>query len=545
MKLKYIIYCRRSQDREDQQTLSIESQRRELLKVAKAKGLNIVSIIEESKSAYKRGRPEFNKMMNQIENGEANAILTWHLTRLARNGADGGLIITLIDEKKIKELRTPEKVYVDNSDDKFMMTIHFAMAKKSSDDTSAFVRNNVKTKLEKGEYPGVVPYGYVNTDIHGVISGKRFDNKKQALLEQIGRPLKRIEVDPIEGVLIRKLIDLALTGAYSIPMLQEEAFKIGMKGKISGKKIAKQTLINILTNIFYTGRFKYLDEIHQGVHEPLMTEDEYQKIQEILKSRSRPKKYTRDYFFSGRVLCPECSYPMSGDFQKKKHYYRCGKAKGENATCDYKTYIRQDTLEEEMIETLKKVQIPERIINWSLKYLKQCYLEENKVLTGKQTLIDKSIAEEERKLERLTAKWLGEKNLNGELISDEDYKNQKNTIKEKIELYKEQSADNDNEKDNWLSKCETFFEKVRNISGEYKSASTLVDKRIVLNSIGAKFIRQDEKMTVQLEEPFSIFMETKTQYSSSRPLKKRSNKPESTVLIPEMDFWLLGLDSNQ
>ncbi len=543
--MKYFIYCRRSQDREDKQTLSIESQKRDLLQVAKNKGLKIVEVIEESQSAYKRGRPKFNAMMERIENGEANAVLTWHLTRLARNAADGGLITTLIDEEKIKELRTPEKVYLNNRDDKFMMAIHFAMAKKSSDDTSAFVKNNVKTKLEKGEYPGVAPYGYLNIDRNGVISGKRFDRQKQGILEDLDSPLRRIELDPIEGPLIRKIIDLALTGAYSMPMLQEEAFNLGIKGKISGKKICKQSLIDLLSSTFYTGKFKYLDEIHQGIHEPLMTEEEHQKIQVILRSKSRPKKIKREYHFSGIVECPECDHPMSGEFQKQTHYYRCAKAKGREAICGNKRHIRQDKLEEEMIETLKRIRIPDRILAWALKYLKVSYLEENKVLTGKQTLIDKNIAEEKGKLERLTAKWLSESNINGDLISDEDYKEKKKVLKANIEAWKKQLADSDNEKDNWLSKCEAFFEKVRNLSREYKTADTLIDKRIFLNSIGAKFIRTGEKMTVQLEEPFSLLLQEKILYQSIRTAKKGLLETKEGHSTSEMSIWLLGLDSNQ
>ncbi len=225
--LKYIIYCRRSQDREDKQTLSIESQRRELLAYAKKHDLKVAEVIREDASAYKRGRPQFGRMMEIIEAGKANAVLTWHLTRLARNGADGGLIISFMDEGKIKELHTPEKSYVNTPDDKFMMTIHFAMAKKSSDDTSSFVKNNTKTKLDKGEYPGVAHYGYLNIDPNGVIAGKRFTNEKQRILESLGRPLRRIEQDPIEGPLIRKLIDMALTGAYNLRQLQEEGYVLG------------------------------------------------------------------------------------------------------------------------------------------------------------------------------------------------------------------------------------------------------------------------------------------------------------------------------
>ncbi|MBD3300244.1 MAG: hypothetical protein GF347_02740, partial [Candidatus Moranbacteria bacterium] len=93
-------------------------------------------------------------MLEEIEKGKANGILVYHLTRIARNSYDGGNVIYMMDEGVIKEIRTPEKAYYSNlSDDKFIMQIHFAIAKKSSDDTSQFVRRDIQTKLLKGEYP--------------------------------------------------------------------------------------------------------------------------------------------------------------------------------------------------------------------------------------------------------------------------------------------------------------------------------------------------------------------------------------------------------
>ncbi len=168
--MKYFIYCRRSQDREDKQVLSVESQKRELAALASKLNLDIVDVITEEERAYKRGRKHFNEMMNRIEEGDANGILVFHLTRLARNAADGGLIISFIDENKIKEIRTIDSVYTNSSDSKFMMSIHFAMAKKSSDDTSTFVKNNTKTKVEHGEFPGTVAYGYLNIGLKVLIS---------------------------------------------------------------------------------------------------------------------------------------------------------------------------------------------------------------------------------------------------------------------------------------------------------------------------------------------------------------------------------------
>lgn len=544
--MKYFIYCRRSQDREDKQTLSIKSQKRELLKYAKEKGLKVVKVISENKSAYKRGRPKFNKMMERIEKGDADAVLTWHLTRLARNGADGGLIISFMDEGMIKELRTTEKIYLNNGDDKFMMTIHFAMAKKSSDDTSAFVKNNLKTKLEKGEYPAYVPYGYLNIGDNGVIAGKRFDRKKQALLEQLGRPLKRIELDPIEAPLVRKLFELALTGAYSLPMLQEEALKLGIKGKVSGKKLAKQTIIRILTNIFYTSKFEFQEEIYQGVHEALITEKEYERVQEVLQQRSRPKRVKHDYLFATQVYCPECNNTMSGEFQKGIHYYRCARAKGKKATCSNTKHLRQDCLEKEMELALEQLVIPQSVVDWALKYLKQSYLEENKVLAGRRALLEKQRKEQKLKLERLTSKWLSDKNASGDLVSDEEYKEQKKEFQSEISNIEEQLQDNTTAEENWLTKCEAFFVRVRDLKHEYH-VSDFLGKRVILNSIGARFVRKNEKMLVQVAEPFCYLLENNEVAKVSENANSVSMEPvllKSGEKSAELSNWLGWRDSN-
>ena len=50
-------------------------------------------------------------MIEEIEKGKINAILTWHLTRIARNSYDGGRIIYLMDEGLLKEIRTPDGIY--------------------------------------------------------------------------------------------------------------------------------------------------------------------------------------------------------------------------------------------------------------------------------------------------------------------------------------------------------------------------------------------------------------------------------------------------
>ncbi len=218
--MKFFLYCRKSTDREDKQILSTEAQQRLLVEHAERQKLTLAAVYVENQSAYKAGRPQFNEMLARLERGEAEAILTYHLTRLARNSYDGGRLIYMMDEGLVRQIRTPEKTYLDSPDDKFMMQIHFAMAKKSTDDTSQFVTRDIESKLLRGEFPGRAPMGYLNISRDGHIVRGQDSPEKSRMLLALDRPLKRIEIDPIDGPLIRTLFEQAAKGIYRLRHLR-------------------------------------------------------------------------------------------------------------------------------------------------------------------------------------------------------------------------------------------------------------------------------------------------------------------------------------
>ena len=103
--IKYIAYCRKSTDEKEKQVLSIESQIAELKEFATKEKLHVVCFLTESRTAKSLGRPVFEEVIQKIEKGEANAILSWHPDRLARNSVDGGKIIYLLDTGKLLDLK--------------------------------------------------------------------------------------------------------------------------------------------------------------------------------------------------------------------------------------------------------------------------------------------------------------------------------------------------------------------------------------------------------------------------------------------------------
>jgi len=163
MSIKYFIYCRKSTDSEDRQIASLPAQRNVLTEYTKKANLEIADIYEESKSAFTPGRPKFNKIIERIENGEGNGVISWDASRIARNTKDGGNFIYLMDIEKIIELRTPSKIYFNTPEDKFALNIEFTVAKKSSDDLSKNVKRGNKHKfLVKKEWLGPAKPGYIN-----------------------------------------------------------------------------------------------------------------------------------------------------------------------------------------------------------------------------------------------------------------------------------------------------------------------------------------------------------------------------------------------
>jgi site-specific DNA recombinase len=293
------VYLRRSQDREDRQSLSIPKQDKQVKQIFERNpSLVPIYLPPEDKSAKVPGRPVFNDMMERIENGEAQHIAVWMLSRLSRNPVDAATVIFAMDRGFLLSVRTPSRVYENTPEDKWMLQVELANAKKNNDDLSIQVKEGFETKRSHGQYPGPAPIGYINAII---------------------RPGERnIIPDPVKAPRVIRLCEMAATGLYQIDDLWKEARNIGLTAK-SGKPIAKQTLIDMLKRRANTGVFKYnrTNEWHQGTYEPLISVELYDKIQVAMgwvkpRKRDMPSSTTGRYYpFKGLFMCQTCKFNVT------------------------------------------------------------------------------------------------------------------------------------------------------------------------------------------------------------------------------------------
>ena len=114
-KNKYALYCRKSTEDSSRQILSLDSQEKEMLKLAETLELDIVQVFRESKSAKKPdNRPQFSELINFIKKGKIDGIICWKIDRLSRNPIDSATIQWLLQQNQLKIIQTMERQYLPN-----------------------------------------------------------------------------------------------------------------------------------------------------------------------------------------------------------------------------------------------------------------------------------------------------------------------------------------------------------------------------------------------------------------------------------------------
>lgn len=341
-KMRFVIYARKSTESEDRQALSIQSQIFEMQEVAKKENLNIVDILQESKSAKQPGRPIFNAMIDKFKSGKYDAILCWKIDRLARNSLDAGMVQWLLEKDAIKQIKTFDRDY-NPADNVVMASIEFSMANQYVRDLSKNVKRGQAEKIRRGEYPATPPLGYL------------LDYKT-----------KKIYIDEERYQHVKEAFRLYATRNYALPRLADKLNKDGFRSR-NGKKVHGSTIYNILKNPIYYGWFRWNDQIYRGTHAPIVSKALFDAVEEAFKPKKHEvKRNIHNFMFRGNLICGECGLSVTAENRVKKKYnktytyYRCTKSKGTD-NCSQK-YLREEDLIIELDKQLAKLKVNDDIL---------------------------------------------------------------------------------------------------------------------------------------------------------------------------------------
>jgi DNA invertase Pin-like site-specific DNA recombinase len=337
LKPKYFLYARKSTEDDDKQVMSIEAQLFELREYARRENLEILKEFTEAKSAKTPGREQFAKMMEAIEHGEANGIISWHPDRLARNSIDGGKVIYLVDTGKIASLRFPQFWFEPTPQGKFMLQVAFGQSKYFSDNLVENVKRGMRQKLRRGEWLTKAPYGYVNN-----------------------LRTRNIDPHPVYSKIVVRAFEEYSKGIYTFESLAKLLAELGLVTS-ARTPLAKSSVVKMLTNRAYLGFIKYHDEWYNGSFAPILSPTLFEAVQKVLKFKQRPRKEKshHNFPFVQFARCGECASMITAQYATnrwgtKYTYYRCTKKHG---PCSQK-YIQEHALAAQIQALLQTVSLP-------------------------------------------------------------------------------------------------------------------------------------------------------------------------------------------
>ena len=374
------LYCRLSvEDIKDEngkkkrnidESNSISNQKQILSDYAKKHGYtNTMFFVDDGISGTSFDRSDFNRMQRMVEEGKIGTIIVKDLSRFGREHIEGGRLAEIVyPTLGVTFISIHENVNTSTGEGMEMMPFYNIFNEWYAAQTSKKIRDVWKSKSDNGKRVSpTVPFGYMKDPA---------DKEKWLVDEPAAEIVRKIFALCLDGrgpsQIARQLEkeNIMVPSAY----YQSVNRKCSQKVPIGSCHWDTKTVVHILENRQYTGcavNFKsstvsykvhkkvYFDEEDQviipNMQEPIISEEDWLKVQELRKNKRRPTKTGRTSLFSGLVFCPDCGAKLhfcaSKSLRRDQEFFRCANYKDGRGTCKIH-YIRDVVLEDIVKEAI-------------------------------------------------------------------------------------------------------------------------------------------------------------------------------------------------
>ncbi len=362
-------YTRISTD-EDHQKYSLGAQVERLEAFSKAAwgdDWRLHKVFRDTESGTHMNRPGLEEMLFDAEAQAFDTLLVFRVDRLSRKVRELALMVDELTQHGVVLKSITEPFDTANAAGKMMLQMLGVFAEFEHATIVERTKVGMEKKAKGGKFVGgYVPFGY------------RLD------------PEKGLVIHEEEALVVRKLFRMYAIGKLGSSAICKEFNQAGMRNR-NGGKWGRRIAIYMIKNPVYIGKIRWREVLYEGTHDPLVSEDLFQKAQEVLAERNedlkgRQMRHGEDRLLTGVIKCAKCGSRMFGGGGCKNgtafHYYVCSK-RFNDQECD-QDYIRADLLDGAILHDIKAMFLDEQ-------FMGRVWEEANKRLAAERPDIEKEI----------------------------------------------------------------------------------------------------------------------------------------------------------
>jgi site-specific DNA recombinase len=296
--LRGVAYIRESTE-EQGEGFSPDAQREGIRRFARENDLELTGEYCDFHSGWRKSeaRPHFQRLMADAADGKFDVVLIFHTSRFARNQIESRRYKQLLREQLgVRVVSVTQPMGEDHTDPSAFLSesIHEMFDEYFSVSLSFWTRNWLKEKARKGHLVGSLPWGYT-----------RDPNTKLAV------------PDPERAPLVLQLFERYATGQESDRTLAAWLNATGAR-TARNRLFGKDTVREMLCNAAYAGYVSGLRDKSRsirGLHEPIVTEELFDRVQEVRAWRTtvvKPGPPSDEYLLRKLLYCERCGARMHG-----------------------------------------------------------------------------------------------------------------------------------------------------------------------------------------------------------------------------------------
>jgi len=353
---------------------SLDAQKEKLKRYAEFQNMEIVNeYSDEGKSGKSvEGRPEFQRMLDNIENGtdEVQFVLVFKLSRFGRNAADVLNSLQRMQDFGVNLICVEDGIDSSKDSGKLMISVLSAVAEIERENILVQTMEGRKQKAREGKWNGgFAPYGYE------LVNGE-------------------LQIAEDEAEIIRLIYDKFIHTNMGISAiaawLNQHGYKKKKRQNNTLDAFASSFIKGVLDNPVYCGKLAYGRRknekvsgtrneyrivkqenymLHDGIHEGIISETDWelahQKREKTGVKYEKTHSLDHEHILSGILRCPLCGSGMYGNVNRKKHpdggyykdyfYYACKHRKlMDGHRCTYKRQWNEDRINAAVEEIIRK-----------------------------------------------------------------------------------------------------------------------------------------------------------------------------------------------